>query len=172
MVHTHTKVIVSISIALLLASMTVFAVFFYKLETQKDAYETMRTEESERVARIASLTSLLETLDATNSERETIAEHVLAEDGVVDLLALIEALGREQNVLLSTETLTVEPINARFEELVATISVEGRYESVMRTFELLALLPYETRVQSASLQQTANNWRGMFDIRILKFKSI
>jgi Tfp pilus assembly protein PilO len=157
---------------MLLASVTVCVVFFYKLETQKDAYETMRMEESERVARIASLTSLLETLDATNSERETIAEHVLAEDGVVDLLALIETLGREQDVLLSTETLTIAPINARFEELVATISVEGRYESVMRTFELLTLLPYETRIQSANLQQTTNNWRGVFDIRILKFKSI
>ncbi len=160
------------SIALLLASLTVFCVFFYKLETQKDAYETMRVEESERVARIASLTSLLETLDATDSEREIIAEHVLPEDGVVNLLALIETIGREQDVLLSTETLTVESVSTRFEELIATISVEGRYESVMRTFELLALLPYETRIQSANLQQTANNWRAVFDMRILKFKSI
>ena len=89
-----------------------------------------------------------------------------------NLLALIETIGREQDVLLSTETLTVESVSTRFEELIATISVEGRYESVMRTFELLALLPYETRIQSANLQQTANNWRAVFDMRILKFKSI
>jgi Tfp pilus assembly protein PilO len=172
MIHTHTKVILSISIALLLASVSALSIFFYRLETQKAAYETMRTEEAERLARIASLSALTETLEATKEDREIIAAHVLSEDGVVELLALIETLAREARVVLSTDTLTVESINTQFEELIATISVEGQYAAVLHMLELFERLPYETRIDTVNLDQSTNNWRGVFQIRILKFKGV
>lgn len=168
----HTKVVVSVSAALLCASLSALVIFFYKLEVQKAAYQSMRAEEAEQTARHAALTSLVSTFEKTKDARETLSSHFLTEGEVIELLSLIENLGRENGVLLSTDELVVEPVNARFEHLVATISVEGEYVSVLRILELLEHLPYEAQIEHVTLSQEAHVWRGVFDMRILKFKSI
>ena len=156
--HTHTKIIVSVSIALLLASLSALGVFFYKLEVQKAAYQSMRAKEAEETARQAALTSLVSTFEKTREARETLSSHFLTEGEVIVLLSLIETLGRENGVLLSTDELTVEPVNARFERLVASISVEGEYASVLKVLELLEHLPYEAQIGQVTLSQEANSW--------------
>lgn len=172
MIHAHTKMVLGISIALLLASLSTLGIFFYKLQIQKSAYESMRTADAEETARRVALTSLSATFDKTEDARTVIEHHILTESTVVDLLSLIETLGRENGVILSTDGLMVSPIDAHFEYLVATVRVEGRYASVLHMLELLEQLPYESWVENVDLVQEANSWSGVFEIRVLKFKSV
>jgi Tfp pilus assembly protein PilO len=159
-----------VSIALFCASVSALLIFVYKLETQKAAYREVRIHDAEETARRASFATLTETFDRTETARETLAAHILTDAQVVDFLGLIETLGRETGVLLSTDSLTTAVAADRFEWLTASISVEGSYASVLRTLELLETLPYEARIEQVSLGQEANGWRGTFNIRVLKFK--
>lgn len=171
MIHTHSKIVLAVSIALLLASLSALGIFFHRLEVQKAAYHSMRVAEAEETARHATLRSLVSTFERTEAARQTLNTHLLTEDGVINLLSLIETLGRESGVLLSTDELKVEPINARFERLTATVSVEGNYASVIHVLELLEQLPYQAHLETVNLSQDANTWQGVFEVHILKFKS-
>lgn len=170
--HTHTRTVLIISSALLFASITGFGLFFHKLQMQKATYESLRVKEAEETARHTALESLLATFEKTNDARAVLTQHVLTESTTINFLSLVETLGREEGVVLSTDQLTVEPINAQFENLVATVSVEGRYDAVMQMLALLEQLPYEAHVENVSLGREGDGWKGVFQVRILKFKNV
>ena len=170
MIHFHSRIVLAVSIALLLSSLSALGIFLHRLEVGKAAYRSMRTAEAEETARHTALASLVSTFEKTAAARATLGSHILTEDGVINLLSLIETLGRESQVLLSTDELKVEPVNAQFERLVATVSAEGSYASVIRVLELLEQLPYQATIETVNVTQDADTWHGVFEIHILKFK--
>jgi hypothetical protein len=170
MIHMHSKITLAVSAALLLSSLSALGIFLHRLEVEKAAYRSMRAAEAEEAARHAALSSLVSTFEKTADARKTLNSHMLTEEGVIDLLSLIETLGRESGALLSTDELKVESVNTQFERLVATVSAEGSYASVMHVLELLEQLPYQATIETVNVTHDTDTWQGIFTLHILKFK--
>lgn len=179
MFQNHTKIIASIGAALLLLSAGATAFFFYLVQEEKAAYREMVVEREIVKTRQASLKKLLETLTETKDDRETLTTRILKDQEVIDFLALVESVGKEQNVTLETESLTVQPINDAFESLVINLSVTGSYASVVHVLKLLEQVPYQSGIQKVTLardvereEDSANEWKGTFEIVVTKFKKV
>lgn len=171
MLRNSTKIIATIGIAVLLVSVAVYGIFFLMVSKHKTDHIALSTERAEARAHKESLQKLMRVLDETSTERESLKGRFIEEDGVIDLLGLVETLGREQGVSLTTDSLTVQPGNSYFETLVIKISVEGQYAQVLGMLSLLEALPYQTVIYRTQVQRVeTGDWRGVYEIGVTKFK--
>ncbi len=173
MLHKSTKIIATISFLILAGSLTIFGGFGFVIFTQKQNYIDLYRQNELLKNQESSINALLAELETTKGERESLESRILADEEVIDFLALIETLGREQQVKLTTSGLSVQPINATFETLVVRMEVEGGYDSVLRTLKLMEQLPYQTVVSNSQLNSGSGDvWKGVFEIQLTKFKKI
>jgi len=172
MVHRNTKVIAAISALLFIASAAALGVFSLMLVKQKALYAERSLERAQERARQESVQALLQTLDDTKDARESLSTRILREEDVIDLLSLVEALGRENAAPVETDSLTVEPLDDMFETLVVHLNVTGSYASVLRMLTLLEALPYQATISAAHLSAEGDGWGGELELRITKFKKI
>jgi uncharacterized protein YjgD (DUF1641 family) len=176
MLHKSTKIIASIGTLFFLVSVTIGTIFFYIVEKQKAQFIERKIERAQMQANEESLASLFTRLENTADARASLMTRIVREEDVINLLALIESIGKEQNTKLTTNTLVVEPINNTFEMLVARISVEGSYDSVMQVLKVLEHLPYQSSVNNVQLVrnegESISSWTGIYEVRVTKFKKI
>lgn len=170
MLRKSTKVFAIISSTCLLLSLLAYGFFLHTVSKQKANHIAHAEARAESSAHKKSIQDLMRTLDETSVERESLKARFVEEEGVIDVLSLIESLGEEQNVLLTTNSLNVQPVNEYFETLAINITVEGRYEQVLNVLSLLEKLPYQTAIHNAQVSRRETGiWGGVFDIRITKF---
>ena len=93
---------------------------------------------------------------------------MLKDEEVINFLATIEELGREQHVELKTSRLQVDGIDDTFEELVVEITITGSYDSVLHMLSLFETFPYQSYVSIFTDNQVS--WSGNFTIHVTKFK--
>lgn len=174
MIHRNTKVIVVLSLLFLAACAIVSVIFGQAIRERKETYEQLHTERIAMLEREASLGALSEALDNTKEERESLETRILADDDVISFLALIEMIGREQGVQLTTSALNVGPLDASFEELILTIEVRGGYAAVTQTLAIFEHLPYQSSVAKLNLAEEGSSaiWRAAFEVRVTKFKKV
>lgn len=176
MLHRNTKIIASISIGLFLISVVVAVLFLTLLSKQKvyfkDLIHTQREEQEHR----KSLLVLNESIAKNAEDRMSLESRVIGEEGVIDFLSLVESLGKEQHVVLTTQSIAVEPINTMFESLVIHISLQGPYESIIRTVKLLERIPYQATVYNLQIhkesRETNDLWGGSLELKVTKFTKI
>lgn len=173
MFHRNTKFITIATTLFFLLGVSVFSVFFFIVTKQKAHFHEKSVERAEIQAHQDSLTALMRTLGDTENERISLRTRIVPDEDVVDILALIESLGKEQGVILTTNSLTVAPINNLFETLVINVSVEGSYQSIIHTLKLLEHLPYQSEVGKVQMEnQQGMKWNGAVEVRVTKFKKI
>lgn len=171
MFHNNTSIIAVIGAIFLIVSISALCIFFFVVAKQKSAFVAENQERAELEARGRAVQDLMQTLTETKEERDSLNSRILKEENVITLLSLIETIAKEQGVALSTESLTVEPINEVFETLIEDVTVQGSYTSIMQLLTLLEELPYQVSVSKVSIErETTNNWKGAFQIRVIKFK--
>jgi len=173
MLHKSTKIIAVTGILFFLICIGVFSVFLHVVTKQKTEFTEQTAENIRAEAHHESLASLMETLEKTKDERESLTSRVLREEDVIDFLALIESLGKEQGVILSTNSLTVEPIDAVFETLIVNVGVEGSYAGVMQVLKILEHLPYQTAISGFQVTHGGEDdatWKSTYNVRVTKFK--
>jgi len=173
MLQKTTKIIAIIGAIFCIVSMVVFIIFFYVVEKQKVQFVEQEIERAQVQANKESLSSLVTILENTQEARASLRTRIIEEDNVIDLLAQIESIGKEQNVELVTNSLTVTPLDDVFETLVIQISVEGPYESIIQVLKLLEYLPYQSSITSAQIVRilnTQNKWDGTYVVHVTKFK--
>lgn len=173
MIYRSTTIIAIVGLTLFIVGACVLGIFFYVVEKEKVAYELQTLEQAKREAYYKTLETLTRTLEETENERTSLSSRVLKEENVVEFLALIESIGREQGVVLSTDSLVVEPVDEIFESLVVQVSVEGSYDAVMHVLTIFEHLPYKSSIHGVSLDKSVNNiWRSSYSIRVIQFKKI
>ena len=176
MLHKSTKIIAIIGGLFFTASVITCLVFFSIVEKEKAEYIARSTERAQAKANEASLDSLIATLAKTEEARKSLRTRIIEEEEVIDLLAQIESLGKEQRTKLTTNSLTVQPINETFETLVIQLTVEGSYGSVMQVLKLLEQLPYQSSVNKVRVAlmegEGGSLWQGAYEVRVTKFKKI
>lgn len=133
-------------------------VTYLNFEKHKDAY-----------------TALIHKLDETSDDRSSLRSRILTEENVIDFLALIEAVGREQGVLLETTAVAVQPIDVTFETLVVSVKVKGQYSALVQTLTLFEQLPYQLTLSGVQFVRTSegniDQWESTYNIQVTKFKA-
>lgn len=176
MLQKNTKVIAVMSGIFFIVSVVIFVLFILVVSKQKGDLRTQSIEREEIRIHQDSLVALMRTLESTKESRISLQTRILKEDDVIDLLSLIESLGREQRVTLNTNSLTVEPLDELFETLVIQVNVEGSYASIKHVLMLLEHLPYQTSLGTTQLTRGGGEkgdvWNGMYEVRVTKYKDI
>ena len=179
MFDSNSKIIAAIGILLLLLSVSAFIFFIHTVNEKKAYYQEKLNEQGVLQAHEESLKKLSETLDISKEDRETLMTRILEEDGVIDFLYLVESAGKEQGVILKTESLTVAPVNETFEKLIINLSVSGEYASVIQVLKLLEQIPYQSEIKKATIGrdkdregQSQGSWKGIFELSVTKFKKV
>ncbi|QQR64767.1 hypothetical protein IPH92_04380 [Candidatus Kaiserbacteria bacterium] len=170
--YKSTHIIAIIGHSFFVGSALLLWVFF----TQVEQHKIHLRELSETYARIEQnrdiFASLVIRLDETRSARESLQKHILPQDGVIDFLTLIENIGREQQVVLKTNTIIVRPLNTTFETMVVNISAEGSYASLTNTLKIFEHLPYQVsirNVQFTNEEDETDMWSSTYDIEVTQF---
>ncbi len=179
MFQSNSKIIAAIGALTLLLSVSVCIFFMYTVNEKKSHYQEKLNEQDVLKAHEESLKKLSETLEETRNDRETLMTRILEEDGVIDFLYLIESAGKEQGVVLKTESLTVTPVNETFEKLIINLSVSGEYVSVLHVLKLLEQILYQSEINKATIGRDEGRggasqglWRGTFELSVTKFKKV
>ncbi len=162
------------SIIVFLFSVSTSVVAFVMVTKQKGIYLEALKKRAETEAQVASQKSLIESLEKTKNERALLSTQILKDANVIELLSLIETLGKEQGVDLKTSSLNVEKIDQTFETLVVNLEVAGPYTSVKQILGLLEHIPYQASVGSVQLERMEEGkdgkWKGIFTLKVTKFK--
>lgn len=172
MIRNSTKILSIISIVLCIVCGTIVVWFFHTVSEQKKHYNDAVIQNMESKSHEESLRQIIHSLEQTSDNRETLHASILTEEKVIDFLTLLEQLGTEQHVTLTTKSLTTKPINDTFETLIVSIDVTGSYTALMHTLMLLEKIPYSSTITTTQIENTANegaSWHGVFEIRVLKF---
>lgn len=177
MVHKNTKTIASISVFVLFASLVLSIGFFSTIQQHRKALlnqeNTIATEKAHKNA----LDELLHTVQKTEQQRTELASRIVRDDSVINFLSLFEAVGKEQGVVLTTDSLSTTPLNDMFETLQIHVSVKGSYTAIMRVLALFERLPYQSSVTAVTITNADQgkdgiSWGGTFVLEITKFKKV
>jgi Tfp pilus assembly protein PilO len=173
MLHKSTKILASVSLLIFIGSLAILGGFGYVIFKQKQQYIELYAQNTQLKDKGSSINTLIAELAATQEERAGLEDRILADEEVIDFLALIEAIGREQGVVLVTSSLNVQPVNATFETLVVRMEVEGAYTQVLRVLKLMENLPYQAIVNTVQLNVVdGSTWKGVYEVQLTKFKKI
>lgn len=176
MIHRRTKIFALLGLTFFVVSVSGCVYVFNKLSEKKQTYIEQRHARAELEERGSQLALLAQKLETSESARDDLATRILTDEQVIDFLALIETLGREQGVTFETNGLKVESDDAEFERLVMRIRIEGSYDSVMHTLTIFEFLPYRSSVTDVEVRyvedgEGAGLWLGEFTLHVVKFKT-
>lgn len=176
MIHTRTKIIALISFGIFLSSGILYGGFFWFLSEQKQSLYEARVSAVEADVQARALDALEATVQSSKEDREKLKGYILADEEIIDLLSLIEQTALEQGTTLTTEGLTVEPIDDVFEELQISVAIEGSFDGVMRMLRIVELIPEQSSVSHVVIGRTGeeggDTWEGRVEIRVVKFKKL
>jgi Tfp pilus assembly protein PilO len=175
MLHKSTHIIAIIGFGFCVVSLAAYVFVFRQVEQHKVSLEEVRSSYARIEQNRDTLTALVEALKDTEGDRNELKSRILTESGVIDFLTLIEDIGREQRVVLKTNTITIRPINASFETVVISVQVEGTYDALLTLLTLFEQLPYQVTIGDVQLSHTesveGDTWQSTYDIQVTKFKT-
>lgn len=176
MVSKNTNIALLLSALFCVGTLSVLVVFFYLGESHKVTFIEKSAQDIQEKARESALEKITSTLEETKDDRLSLSSRFPREENIVDVLASIERLGKEQGVEITTNTLTISPIDTVFETLVINVGIDGSYDAIIHVLKLLEVMPYQVRVANVHLERVGegggSSWRASGEIRITKFKKI
>lgn len=175
MVHQNTKTITGVSLIVLIVSLGVAIWLFLETQSRRTALEAAQVTFAQAQAHKLALKELLKTVTDTAPERAELTSRIVGKDSVIELLSLIETVGTEQGVKLTTDSLATSPMNDIFESLEVHLSAEGSYRSVIHTLSVLEQLPYQSSITAVNLNKNEQStgeasWKATFTLKVTKFK--
>lgn len=175
--NTRTKIISSLALSLFVVSLVSFAGLVGLISKSDRELETYKLELAKNQSYEQEFQMLSRLVDESVEERKQIESHILKEEGVIDFLALLEALGAEQGATVKTASLEVSEPTGGFEEVSLTVSVEGSYLQVVHVLKELEMLPYQSRITNIALERQSGGeelyqWRGTFKLHVTKYTKL
>lgn len=172
MISKHTKTIGIIAVILVVAAICAFIGTGYLLYAKDNELKTRLQEAANVEVQIQELSTLTKVAEESASERGVLESFVLTDEDIIDFLALIETIGREQGIELTTQSLDVIEIDATYEELRIAIDLIGPRNSVIHTIRIFENLPYQSYLTNITLAQTGTGreeeWNSTFNVYVTK----
>jgi hypothetical protein len=174
MIHTRTKFIALVALAFFLGACILFIGMVYLVERHKAQLwdEQYRAREAEVQKR--ALSALEDTVRASADDRKRLASYILAHEEVIEFVTLLEASGKAQGVLFTTESLEALPLDEIFETLSIRATIEGTFDGVTRMVRILENIPEQSSVSSVSFTRESDTglWSAQVELQVTKFKEI
>lgn len=153
--HRH-YILIILAIGAFILSILVY-VFVYRTvisQAKKSAELSLKvSQDSERKKHEEDLQSIY---DNTSSDREKIKSFLISQDKVVNFIEEIEKIGKDTDTDLSISSINAEDLSAKAEGetgyLTAIIETKGKWQNVMRAFELIENIPYSTSLNNVRLE--------------------
>lgn len=145
------------------------ALVFSAVEKHKARLTEVRTLSMHIEENKGILASLVKRLEETAEARTSLKGRILSENGVVDLLTLIETIAKEQQVKLTTEGIVAEPLNDDYASLVLSVRTEGSYDALLKLLTIFEQLPYQAVIHSVQFSHTEGDtdfWVSTYKIQI------
>lgn len=171
----RTKVFGALAILFFVCSLAPLAGLTYAIIRAEDRLNEQKMQIAKSQAEEQALSASLRLVEESESERMELSSYILEDDEVVTFLALLETLGAEQSVTLTTASLEVVATQSEYEELKVEIVIEGSYDSLLHMLKLFETLPYQSRITNVLFfkgQGTADGWRGELTVYVTKYKKI
>lgn len=153
---SKTVTILSICSALLLV--TGLGYYFllnqiYKIEGET---EILKQEIQSFEAQNNELEGLQKNLKTTFEERDKILSVFIPEEGIVDFLELIEGIANGENVSIETNSVSKKDSgslsDANKEIVSLDLSVEGKWDNVIKFLSLLEVIPFKSSIEKAVIE--------------------
>lgn len=112
----------------------------------------------------------------TGSLREKLESRLIAKEGAVDFIELLERVGNDVGARVSIESVSASEVaGASFaEELRLAFTATGSWGAVTRFIGLLEFLPYRASIQHVTIAQGGEGnekaWRARVSLSVLKEK--
>ncbi len=162
MVTTRAKKILGIAIMCGVSSVAGFAGALYYVSGQGVVLRERAQAVADHAIQQQTYESLASLLETTKAEREELNHYILTEDETIDFLAEIEALAAAEQVLITTDALTVvEKKDTSFNTLKVNLSLVGSPVAVQTVLQILETLPYMSYVNMLTIDQSMQNDAGV-----------
>jgi hypothetical protein len=172
MYTTRAKIIATLALGTLVTSIIGFTALYVFVHQQKTHFFTQSTERDKTRAQLQALQDLERTLDESKEDRLFLQNRLLEKESIIDFIALIETLAKEQGVVLTT-TLAEKPLNKSFSTITMGIRIEGTYAQVMHMLKIHEALPYQSSLGTVSVVRGGEDtWSSTYELRVTQIKSL
>lgn len=155
-----------VALFVLIIAVSVYG-FFYSTVASKSARvaeldKQIKTKE-ETVGRIAIARAALGEIAGNE---KTMRSYFISESDVVGFIGELESIGKSLNTSVSVTSVANAPENVH-ESIALTLTLNGSFDSVMRTAGAIEYSAYDIRVNSLSLALGAKNeWRANMSLLV------
>jgi len=111
----------------------------------------------------------------TEDDRQALAQFVLDDQRIIEIIETIENTARREKVDASISSVTIQEEKTWNSHELARIAIngEGKYPSLAAFASALETLPFAARLESASFESRAKGtWFGSYTVVAVKEKSI
>jgi hypothetical protein len=169
----HTKTVGIIAAMFLVVSLGILSGLLYLISATSAKYSAQQTEVAKAQVHQQELSSLARLVEASADERNKLSSYVLSDQDIINFLALLETLAKEQGVTSKIQSLKTTKLNNTFDELTLTVLVRGSYTATLRMLTLLETLPYQSYVEKVDVSRDSSalgGWTGTFLLHVVKYK--
>lgn len=162
-----------LSILVFFAALGAYAFLYTNVNNSTERIE-VALHGSETLTRRDALARSIEVfLKGVETERATLDRYVIEDEGVVDVIELVEAVADRENVGISISSVSVSgPPGWSYHERVDIIlSADGTFANLTDFIATLEALPAAARVESASLERSGgSSWFASVAVTFVKEK--
>ncbi len=169
------KKIGTLAMLSLVLSMGVYGGLWYEVYRGEEKVREGMAQQAKEAEEQRQFVALEKEYLDSEKDRQMLQNFVVGKEGATDFLELVESTGRAQGLNVEIKSAQDKEMkeSATFEQLVISLEVSGPYKSIVSFLPLIESLPYQTEIASVSLEQVGGEgeWRGLFDLRVVKEKS-
>jgi len=165
----------------ILISLAYYFVYFDILKTKEESVELNNALLKEK-SRKSEYDSIRKNIKSTLDDHNRIVSIFIPQEGVVDFIQLLESLGKESGLSISTETVgsvASEDLSASNKEIISiSLKTEGSFNANQAFLNYLENLPYKISITDLTFSYsdsgdsdtgtTAPFWKGQIKLEVIK----
>lgn len=149
---THTFIVPAICVLAIVG----YSMWYIAVEHKSAVVAGLQNRINEKKNTASRIASARTALSEITGNEEVIQNYFVKEEGVVAFIDDIETRGRLQKASVSVLSVKKESATSRL-ALAFTISINGTFDSVMRTIGAIEYAPYDITIESLSVGQDDKN---------------
>ncbi|MDD5050631.1 MAG: type 4a pilus biogenesis protein PilO [Candidatus Pacebacteria bacterium] len=172
---TKTASLFALVVILNLAALFGVVFLFLLIRNMNEHAFTVNNDLVAAIAEKDAIQSLEKTVNAMQSDTQTLSSFLVTKDNVVDFLARIEDLGKATHC--TTKVNTVEEVkNGQVSKIRLSVSISGSWTAMHTFLAALLNMPYKLDLKNVSFisslgddsEKTQRVWTGAFNFTVLE----
>lgn len=136
---------IGVSIAVIIACISVYVVGVVWLHKKGDAIATERQKIAEMTRELENINTLKEQVESGKELESTFTKHLVSRNQIVNFIKEVESLGNQTGAYITIDAIDSSLGSGSDDKIVPAnfkLSIRGSWRSVMRTLMLVENLPY------------------------------